>query len=116
MTLRYLLPVFLALAGCSTTEPMWSRDGADQKQFYMETGQCEAQARSAGASGYNASAYEVTKIFQACMRGKGWYFNEVGFAGRDPMSFSKDDDICSRRTHRGPEWLECMERVGWTRK
>lgn len=107
----------LLLSGCTTSAPVWTRQGATEKDFYMETGQCTVQARSAGAGAAWNTDTELTRIFQACMRGKGWYFTETAWsAGSGSADFSRDDDICSQRTHRGPAWLECMQRAGWTRK
>jgi hypothetical protein len=59
------LLALLALAGCST--PYYTKPGAGPEEFHMENGQCEAYARSAPSSS------EKRKIYDACMRGKGWY-------------------------------------------
>jgi hypothetical protein len=67
-----LLAAVLALAGCATTESVWMKSGATQQDFYMDRGQCQAQAF--GVS--NAPLMQVAIVFNACMQGKGWYTQE----------------------------------------
>lgn len=62
----------LLLAGCATTERVWVKDGASQQDFYMDRGQCQAQAF--GAPGMNT--LQVSLIFNGCMQGHGWYTEE----------------------------------------
>lgn len=65
--MRYLF-VFL-LTGCAT-ETFWYQAGASAREFEMDKGQCEAQAF--GAHGL----YTITRIFNSCMRGKGWQLQD----------------------------------------
>lgn len=68
--MRYLF--VLLLAGCATTEDVWVQQGASDQQFYMDRGQCQAQAF--GAPGMQA--LQVALIFNGCMQGKGWHTEE----------------------------------------
>lgn len=68
-----------ALSGCAAPSPyVWDRAGATQADFDVDAGQCEAQAL-AGAGppmiGLQANLAQIAqrdRIFDACMRGKGW--------------------------------------------
>lgn len=64
--MRYLL--VLLLVGCAT-ETYWEKPGASAQQFEMDRGQCQAQAF--GAPGMYTM--QVAMIYNACMRGRGWY-------------------------------------------
>jgi hypothetical protein len=55
--------VTAALAGCTT---LWEREGSGEKEFYMDQGQCEAQA------GMSPAPLQRAIVFEACLRGKGW--------------------------------------------
>lgn len=60
-----LLALFLAASmtvGCATVT--WVKPGGD---FGVDSGQCQAQALSAGAG-----AAPRQLIYEACMQGKGW--------------------------------------------
>ena len=58
------------LAGCATQQRMvWTRPGSTQQEFYMENGQCRAQA----FSGTGVPLMQAVVIFESCMQGKGWY-------------------------------------------
>jgi hypothetical protein len=67
------LAVLLLLAGCATTHNAWFKDGATQQDFYMDQGQCKAQAFSAPGM----PMMQVGLVFNSCMQGKGWYLREV---------------------------------------
>jgi hypothetical protein len=69
--MRYLL-VLLTLCGCATTERVWVRQGATEQDFYVDRGQCQAQAF--GAPGMYTM--QVAMVFSSCMQGKGWYTEE----------------------------------------
>lgn len=58
--MRYLIVLFLA--GCATAT--WVKPGGD---FAVESGQCQAQALSAGIGSAPRQL-----IYEACMQGKGW--------------------------------------------
>jgi hypothetical protein len=64
--------VLLLLAGCATTETVWVKHGASENEFYVDRGQCQAQAF--GAPGMYTM--QVALIFNSCMQGKGWYTEE----------------------------------------
>ncbi|TAM17607.1 MAG: hypothetical protein EPN62_19910 [Candidimonas sp.] len=56
------------LAGCAA--PMvWNKDGATQQDFYMESGQCKAQAFSIAG----APIMQIAIVYNSCMEGHGWY-------------------------------------------
>lgn len=109
----------LLLAGCSTSAPMWSRDGANEEAFRSEVLDCQRQARIASAAidpREISQLSPMTRVFHACMREHGWSFTDVPWKGKPSSAFERDDDVCSQRTHRGPAWFECMQRAGWTKK
>jgi hypothetical protein len=114
---RFVLTSVLLLAGCSTNAPMWSRQGATEQTFSDEVRQCTSQARISAAAvdgplePYNAT--EATRAFHRCMRDRGWAFTEVDWSGKPAGAFKADDDTCSKMSHRGPAWLECMQTAGW---
>ena len=62
------------LVGCATTETqrVWVKPGASQQDFYMDSGQCKAQAFSAPGM----PPLQVAIIYNTCMQGKGWYQEE----------------------------------------
>lgn len=62
--------VVLLLAGCASTERFWERPGASQQDFYMDRGQCQAQAFGAP---YGPASLQAAMVFTGCMQGKGWY-------------------------------------------
>lgn len=55
----------LALAGCASAP--WAKPDASTSDFNVDSGQCQAQALSAGAG-----AAPRQTIYNACMQGKGW--------------------------------------------
>lgn len=56
----------LGLVACRTTM-IYDKPGASPDDFHRDNGSCEAYARAA------AVPYEGRNIYDACMRGKGWY-------------------------------------------
>lgn len=64
--------VLLLLGGCATTERVWVKNGASDQDFYMDRGQCQAQAF--GSPGMYTM--QVAIVFSGCMQGKGWYTEE----------------------------------------
>lgn len=69
--MRYLL-VLMLLAGCATTERVWVKNGASEQDFYMDQGQCRAQAF--GTPGMYTM--QVALVYNSCMQGRGWYTEE----------------------------------------
>lgn len=69
--MRYLA-VLLLLVGCAKKESFWEKPGASSMEFEMDKGQCQAQAF--GTPGMYTM--QVAMVFNACMRGKGWYLVE----------------------------------------
>ena len=70
-----LLFVFL-LFGCASMKPkeyVWEKPGANNQDFYMDSGQCKAQ----GASVPGMALMQVVIVYSNCMAGKGWYQVEV---------------------------------------
>lgn len=67
--MRYL--VFLALAGCASTQTYWTKPGATERDFAMDLGACRAQAF--GVPGALSNVAQVALVQQTCMQGKGWY-------------------------------------------
>ena len=65
------LGALLLLAGCAS-EYVWVKPGSSQQDFYMDQGQCRAQAFSVPA----APAWQIAVIYNNCMQGKGWYKQE----------------------------------------
>lgn len=63
-----LLLTLLALAGCATTEQVWDKPGAGNREFSMDQGQCQAQAFGTPF----ATNMQVALVYNSCMRGKGW--------------------------------------------
>lgn len=68
MRLVLLMAVVGAIAGCATTERVWMREGSTDQEFYMDRGQCQAQAF--GIPG--VTTFQAALVFTSCMRGKGW--------------------------------------------
>lgn len=64
--MRYL--VVLLITGCAT-QTYWEKPGASAREFEADRGQCQAQAFSAPGM----YTVQVAMIYNACMRGKGWY-------------------------------------------
>jgi hypothetical protein len=64
-----MLASVLVLAACQNQATTWQRDGATQQDFYMDQGQCKAQAFGV-ASG---NMMQMAMVLNACMQGKGWY-------------------------------------------
>ena len=69
---RLFLPVCLAgfVSGCQTTPNWyWEKHGASQQDFYVDSGQCRAQA----ASVPGMALLQVVIVYESCLAGKGWY-------------------------------------------
>lgn len=66
------LVLLVLLSGCQTTESVWVKPGASQQDFYMDAGQCRAQAFSV-ASG---NMMQIAIVYNSCMQGRGWYSEE----------------------------------------
>ena len=65
--MRYV--VVLLLAACaSQPDRTWQRAGASQQDFYMESGQCRAQAISV-----TGPLMQQAVVYSSCLQGKGWY-------------------------------------------
>jgi hypothetical protein len=62
---KLILILPLLLCGCGT----WNKPGGTAEQFYMDRGQCNAQAFSASGGG----DFQQPIIFNSCMQGKGWH-------------------------------------------
>lgn len=60
------------LAGCAPTL-VWDKAGATGWEFEMDRGTCQAQAYGAFQG---PVSMQSAMIFNACMRGKGWYLVE----------------------------------------
>ena len=58
----------LAASGCAQTAPVWVKQGSTQQSFDIDMGQCQAQAFSVPGM----PPAQVSMVFSACMRGKGW--------------------------------------------
>ena len=64
------LAVAVCLVGCGTMQPKkWYKDGSTEQDFYMDQGQCKAQAF--GVSG--VSMLQAAMVYNSCLQGKGWY-------------------------------------------
>lgn len=59
-----LLVLVVFLAGCAA--PQFTKPGAGQQEFAMDSGQCQAQALSSPLGAPRQA------IYNACMQGKGW--------------------------------------------
>lgn len=58
------------LSGCATKDEWaWNKSGSTQQTFYMEDGQCRAQAFSVAGG----ALLQVALVYDSCMQGKGWY-------------------------------------------
>jgi hypothetical protein len=86
----------VAIAGCATTERVWMRAGASQQDFYMDKGQCQAQAF--GVPGMNT--FQVAMVFNSCMQGKGWYLEERPIRQEPPA-----------RSKTASEYNACMDQA-----
>lgn len=60
--------VLIAVTGCATKQTSWYRSGANQQDWYQESGQCRAQAM-----GVYAPLLQQAILYQSCLQGKGWY-------------------------------------------
>lgn len=69
-TFAFGLIAILLLTACATRK-VWTKDGADDRDFQIDQGQCQAQALSA------PNALNEGGVYQACMRGKGWKIIKV---------------------------------------
>ena len=66
--MKIALPfISLALVACASGS-VWKKPGSTSDQFYMEQGQCSAQANSISNPGIG----QASSVYEACMRGKGW--------------------------------------------
>jgi hypothetical protein len=68
LAILMLMPLLL-LAACQNQGTTWQRDGATQQDFYMNQGQCKAQAF--GLPGGNMMQMAI--VMGSCMQGRGWY-------------------------------------------
>ena len=112
--LAALTVLVVLLAGCSTTSSSWVNPQKPDAVFYMDEGQCQAQALAAPVAAYSQGA-----VFDACMRGKGWLQQSTVWTGKPASSFSNDDFQCAGGTDspsRGPKWRQCLLERGWTTK
>ena len=67
MRIALLLIVFLA--GCSSLQPKWTKEGATPKDFDVADAQCEAE----GVHRANAIATHIARFYYlGCMQAKGW--------------------------------------------
>jgi hypothetical protein len=64
------LAVMAALTACQA-QKTWYREGATQQDFYVDQGQCKAQAFSGAASMMQAAL-----VFSSCMQGHGWHLEQ----------------------------------------
>lgn len=67
--MRFIALSLLILTSCATTESVWVKPGASEQDFYMDQGQCRAQAF--GVPGMNTM--QVAMVYSSCMQGRGWY-------------------------------------------
>jgi hypothetical protein len=63
-----LTPMLLLAACAAQSQRHWYKEGATTQEFYMDQGQCKAQAF--GVPG--ASLLQVAIVLNSCMQGKGW--------------------------------------------
>lgn len=63
------IAIVLLLVGCATTERLWEKPGAGQRDYSVDSGQCQAQAYG---SSPGMVPLQIAVIFNGCMRGKGW--------------------------------------------
>lgn len=66
--MRPLLTLLLSSMLAACVNVSWSRADGTDDDLYRDRGQCQAQALSA-----TNSVIRQADIFEACMRGKGWY-------------------------------------------
>ncbi len=67
MRIALLLIVFLA--GCVSLEPKWTKAGATQKDFDVDTAQCEERPEERA----NVIATHIVRFYHVgCMQAKGW--------------------------------------------
>jgi hypothetical protein len=77
--MRYLPVLILLLSAGCAGQKLWEKPGASAREFEMEKGQCEAQAYSVPGMHY----MQVGAVFNACMRGKGWYLVDASPTHRE---------------------------------
>ncbi len=65
------LIALVLLTGCATQQSVWNKPGASNMDFDMDQGRCQAQAYAMG------SAMQIALVYNACMRGNGWYLTTV---------------------------------------
>jgi hypothetical protein len=75
----------VSIAACAQPTRTWYRPGATQQDFYMDQGQCKAQAFSVPGG----SLLQVALILNSCMQGKGWSLVSAG--DLPPANFSITD-------------------------
>lgn len=68
------LALFLVLSGCATTHKVWHKAGASNQDFKMDNASCRAKAISFFEGRDTNGSIEIQN---ACLEGKGWYFEEV---------------------------------------
>lgn len=72
MKLATIVIALLLLVGCESMKPkeyVWEKPGSTQQDFYMDAGQCKAQA----ASVPGMVLMQVAIVYSNCMAGRGWY-------------------------------------------
>jgi len=74
MTKLFLLFVLISLTSCvSSPKYSWEKQNATQHDWYIDQGQCGAQADS--VPGMRLA--QVVRVFESCLQGKGWYRVEI---------------------------------------
>lgn len=67
--MKKLIVALMFLVGCATNDKAWTKPGSTEQDFYIDTGQCRAQAYSVPGT----PPMQLALIFESCMQGKGWY-------------------------------------------
>lgn len=69
-----LIACALAMSSCATV--VWNKPGATQAQFEVESNDCIMRAEPGGSSALAMNAFvgiaSRQRIFDACVRSKGW--------------------------------------------
>jgi hypothetical protein len=70
--------VALALAGCTTTGPVWLKAGATPQNFAVDKYECQRENQGGAVAvplGNSAVAVPVTNwpLYNACMEARGWH-------------------------------------------
>lgn len=67
------LSIACVLAGCATTETVWRKAGITNEDWYIDSGQCKAQAFSVPG----APMMQIALVYNSCLQGKGWHQEQV---------------------------------------